>query len=109
MKFRVRKGPIRIGNCVVLAEHPDCIVVQLHCESKYPAIDARGDDDRHPFVTLEATEHTLYRAEGFSKKAVTRVTFTELKAGGDVGDWYIFAVSEGGRYTVDIAFLRRYY
>lgn len=108
VKFRVRKGPIRVGNCVVMADHPDCIVVSLDCVSKYPAIDGRGDDDRHPFITLEATENTLDRAKGFSKKAVTRATFMELKGGGDVWDWYIFSTSEGGSYTIHISFLRRY-
>ena len=40
MKFRVRKGPTRVGNCVVMIEHPDCVVVSLDRVSKYPAIDS---------------------------------------------------------------------
>jgi hypothetical protein len=90
-----------------MADHPDCIAVTLDCVSKYPVIDGYGDDCCHPFVTLGATATTLDVVEGFSKHDVTRVTFTSLKGTGKVGSWYIFSAVEGGRYTVNIVFLKR--
>ena len=104
MKIRIRQGSVRIHECAVLAEHEDCVAVEVHCDTKYPFLEGvKGDDGRYPFILVKCTRHSLDPDPRHSLGTATRVTFTELPS----DKWYMHAVCEGGRYTIEATFLRR--
>jgi hypothetical protein len=103
IKVRIRKGAIQVAYdcCRVKVRHDDCVIIEIRCLSKYPLVHSLGDDGKHPILLLETNEYSLSIDEKRRGK-LTKITFTELPC----RQWYIHSATEGGRYKINITFLR---